>query len=97
MEKFKNNKKTIIVCIAVAVLLVLIGVLIFSPNTVDEECDWCGRSPSVEYELKAGGKSYVCKDCSEVCAWCDEKATRHYENLAEMMVFVCDDCYEDIN
>ncbi len=97
MKNIKISKKTVFISVIVLLVLFLVGLLIFSPNTVDESCDWCGNSPSIEYELKSGKKSYVCKDCSKVCVWCGEKADRHYENISETMVFVCNDCYEGIN
>ncbi len=93
---FIKNKKIVIGLVG-AVFIVLIFIFAFSSKTVDSPCDWCKSRPSVEYSLKNGGVSYVCKDCSKKCAWCDKKATKHYENLAEMMTFVCDDCYKDIS
>lgn len=93
---FMQNKKILLPIFGV-LLVMLIFIFAFSSKTVNESCDWCGNKPSVEYELKDGGASYVCKDCSKKCAWCDKKAVKHYENIAEIMVFVCNDCYEDID
>lgn len=63
-------------------------------KTVDKPCDWCGKSPSVAYQVKDGSNSYVCKKCSEICALCGKKATKQGENLLGMAIFLCSDCYE---
>lgn len=67
-------------------------------TTVDKPCDWCEKSPSVEYTNSDGEPSYVCKKCSSVCMICgDKKPTKKGQNLLGMVMFVCDDCYEDGN
>lgn len=79
-------------------VIVMFFCLTACSGTVNEECDYCGSSPSVAYKTKSGyGDAHVCKKCSSTCMICDErKATRHYENHFGGVVFVCDSCYSDL-
>ena len=74
---FIKSKKVVFGFIGI-IFAVLIFTFVFSSKTVNKPCDWCKGSPSVEYSLKSGDISYVCKDCSKKCAWCDKKADKHY-------------------
>lgn len=93
--KKKNALKITMIIVAIAVILGLTLKLV--PNTANKPCDWCGRSPSVEYKTASGSKAHVCKDCSKQCAWCSKKSTKHYENAFGMIVFVCDNCYKTVS
>lgn len=89
-----NIRMKMVVMIVVIMSVCLSG----CSATVDKPCDWCSKSPSVEYENSDGDKSYVCKECSSVCMICGEKkAERKAENLLGMVMFVCEDCYEEEN
>ncbi len=84
-----------------ALSLIIVGTLIVTgvialagcSKTVDEPCDWCGGSPSIEYDTSVG-VAYVCEECSSNCFFCDKKATTHYENMMGGVNFVCQDCFE---
>lgn len=64
-------------------------------TAVDKPCDWCGKSPSIAYQVSDGSDSYVCKECSKKCALCGKKATKQSENMLGMAIFLCDDCYQE--
>ena len=61
-----------------------------------EPCDWCGRTPTLSYQLSSGGYAYICKNCRTHCMLCGRRATRHHENLLGTMVFLCSDCDREL-
>ena len=99
----RSSKKRagLLIGIAAAAAAVFIGTFVIrtASGTVDEPCDWCGKTPSVAYAVEndSDGVSYVCRECSSTCMLCgSKKATKHQENLLGMMLFVCDDCHQDL-
>lgn len=87
--------KNKILCFFMGIVFV-IPMLTGCSSTVDEPCDYCGKSPSIEYMKSDDTPFYICKECSSTCMICgDEKATTHYESLLGI-IFACDDCYQKV-
>ena len=61
----------------------------------NEECVYCGRSPSKVYNAN-GNKTYVCENCSSECFFCGDKATKKFTNISGAMTFACKDCYDSL-
>lgn len=92
----KHSRSVIGVIVALIIGVLLVFMVFFKPHLVNQSCDYCHRSPSMEFETSDGSKAYVCKECSKECMICHKKATKHYENLIGTIVFVCDDCYKEV-
>ena len=65
-------------------------------GTVDEPCEYCSQSPSVEYTRSDGTSIYVCNDCSSECMLCGREATQEYDSMLGFL-FLCDDCYDGLS
>ena len=88
-------KKFVKIFVEISVLGILLS-FTSACGTYDEDCAWCGDTPTKKYKTSNGSDCYVCKDCSSECMLCGDKATKHYTNMLDLEMFVCDDCYDDV-
>ena len=59
--------------------------------TSDENCAWCGDTPTKEIK-----GNYYCESCVTTCLFCGEPATEEFTNDFGLESFVCDDCFAEI-